>query len=86
VRHAERKDSSEVSLVAAEPKRYERAIAQEVSKTPPEYLPALLRLVRVFRETMELKPAGDSFEEGWREADSGDTLPVSQLWEGIDCR
>ena len=86
MRHAERKDSSEVSLVAAEPRRYERAIAQEVKKTPPEYLPALLRLVRVFRESMELKPAEESFEEGWREAEAGDTLPVSQLWEGIDCQ
>lgn len=76
----------EVSLVAAEPKRYERAIAQEVSKTPPEYLPALLRLVRVFRETLELKPAEESFEAGWREASAGDTLPLSKLWDGVDCR
>lgn len=72
--------------MAAEPRRYERAIAQEVTKTPPEYLPALLRLVRVFRESMELKPAEKSFEKGWREARSGDTVPVDQLWEGMSGR
>lgn len=26
----------------------------------------------------------ESFREGWYDAMSGNTLPVSQLWEGID--
>ncbi|HEY9796885.1 MAG TPA: HEPN domain-containing protein [Leptolyngbyaceae cyanobacterium] len=32
----------------------------------------------------ELESAGESFRQGWYEAMTGKTLPVSQLWEGID--
>ena len=28
--------------------------------------------------------AADSFERGWKEAQSGDTLPIDRLWEGLD--
>ena len=63
---------------------YEKAIADEVSRTPQEYLPALLQMIHLFRTSVALPPAAESFEQGWREAQAGDTLPVSQLWEGID--
>jgi hypothetical protein len=32
----------------------------------------------------ELESAVESFRQGWYEAMTGKTLPVSQLWEGID--
>lgn len=32
----------------------------------------------------ELESAVESFREGWYEAMTGQTIPVSQLWEGID--
>lgn len=76
----------EVSLVAASLKRYEKPIVREVSNMPPESLIALLRRLRDFRETLELKPAEESFEAGWREASAGDTLPLCKLWDGVDCR
>jgi hypothetical protein len=28
--------------------------------------------------------AVESFRQGWRDVITGNTLPVSQLWEGID--
>lgn len=34
----------------------------------------------------ELKPAADSFRRGWQEAQQGETLPVSELWNGIDAK
>ena len=63
---------------------YERRLLQETRKIPEEYLPNLLQIVRLFRESVFLKLAGDSFEQGWREVKTGQTKPVSKLWEGID--
>jgi hypothetical protein len=38
----------------------------------------------VFRESITLKSAEESFRQGWQEAMTGNTLPVSELWDGID--
>jgi hypothetical protein len=35
-------------------------------------------------QTPKLKTAADSFRQGWKEALSGETLPIEHLWEGID--
>ncbi|MFB2918364.1 hypothetical protein [Aerosakkonema funiforme] len=32
----------------------------------------------------ELKSAEESFRQGWYEAMTGQTIPLSELWEGID--
>ena len=61
----------------------EQAI-QEVQQIPQEYLPNLLQIIRLFRESVTLKSAEDSFRQGWQEAMTGNTIPVSQLWDGID--
>jgi len=42
------------------------------------------QIVRLFRKSIALKPAEASFRKGWEEALAGDTMPVSELWEGID--
>lgn len=31
-----------------------------------------------------LEPAIEGFRQGWRDAVIGNTIPVEQLWEGID--
>ncbi len=61
----------------------EQAI-QEIQQTPQEYLPSLLQIIRLFRESVMLQPAEESFRKGWQEAMAGETIPVSQLWDGID--
>ncbi|MFM9264728.1 hypothetical protein [Tychonema sp. BBK16] len=33
-----------------------------------------------------LKSAEDCFRQGWHEAMTGETVPVSELWEGIDAK
>jgi len=63
---------------------YEEQLAREIKETPEEYLPNLLQIVRLFRESVALKPAEASFRQGWKEAMTGETRPVSELWEGID--
>lgn len=57
---------------------------QEIQQTPQEYLPSLLQIIRLFRESVTLKSAEDSFRQGWKEAMDGQTIPVSELWDGID--
>ncbi|MGE0085085.1 MAG: hypothetical protein AB7S75_11765 [Desulfococcaceae bacterium] len=63
---------------------YENLLLKEIKATPEEYLPTLLNIIRLFRESVTLKPAEMSFKKGWEEAMSGDTLPLEDLWEGID--
>lgn len=70
--------------INAFPLTYVERIGQEVRQTPDEYLPMLLQIVRVFRESVTLKPATESFRQGWSEAMQGETLPLSELWRGID--
>ncbi|MEM9004879.1 MAG: hypothetical protein AAGE59_15320 [Cyanobacteria bacterium P01_F01_bin.86] len=60
------------------------AVIQEIEQTPSEYLPNLLQIIRLFRESVILKPAEDSFRQGWHEAMTGQTLPLSELWTDID--
>ena len=63
---------------------YQKQLVREIKNTPREYLPNLLQIVRVFRESVALKPAKAGLRQGWKEALEGDTHPVKDLWEGID--
>ena len=58
-------------------------VIEEIEQTPHEYLPSLLQIIRLFRESVTLKSAEESFRQGWQEAMTGNTLPISQLWDGI---
>ncbi|GAB4210147.1 MAG: hypothetical protein Fur006_70470 [Coleofasciculaceae cyanobacterium] len=58
-------------------------LTQEIEQTPQEYLPNLLQLVRLFRQSVTLKPAEASFRQEWQEARTGETPQISQLHEGI---
>jgi len=51
-----------------------------------EYLPFLLQMMRAFRESVTLKPASESFRQGWCEAQSGMASPLEDLWDGIDAQ
>ena len=64
--------------------KYEEQLDSEIKKLPGEYLPNLLQIVRLFRESVMLKPAVDSFSQGWKEAMAGETRPVSELWDGMN--
>lgn len=63
---------------------YTERISQEIKQTPEEYLPLLLEMIHLFRQGITLKSAEESFRQGWREALEGETLPVAELWTGID--
>ena len=59
-------------------------INDEIEQMPDEYLPLLLQVVQAFRQTVTLKPAEESFRQGWQEAMGDETMPVTDLWVGID--
>ena len=63
---------------------YEEQLASEIKTIPNEYLPNLLQIIRLFRNSVTLGPAQDSFQKGWQEAAVGDTHPISELWDGIN--
>jgi hypothetical protein len=70
--------------MATQVSTYVEQLVREINEMPEEYLPILLGIVRLFRESVTLKPAEASFRQGWKEALAGETMPVSGLWEGID--
>lgn len=63
---------------------YREQVIEEINQTPIEHFPYLVQIIRIFRESTTLKPAEESFKQGWREALRGETKPVAELWEGID--
>ena len=65
---------------------YKKQLIYEIKETPQEYWPNLLQLIRLFRERVTLKPAEASFRQGWEEAMTGQSRPISELWEDIDAR
>ncbi len=63
----------------ANPTYLQRVIAQ-VSEVPEEYLPALLRVVSAFHESVALGSAEESVRRGWDEAKRDETRSLSELW------
>jgi hypothetical protein len=63
---------------------YKNQLIQEIKATPDEYLPILLNIVRGFRESVTLKPAEDSFRQGWEEAMNSESMPITDLWSGTN--
>ena len=63
---------------------YTDMLVHEIKATPDEYLPVLLNIVRLFRESITLKSAENSFRQGWKEVQSGETMPIDSLWADID--
>ena len=63
---------------------YRKDVLAELNTLPDEYMPFVLQVLRSFRESISLKPAADSFRQGWHEAQKGDTHPVSTLWDDVD--
>jgi hypothetical protein len=61
-------------------------VLAEIDALPEEYLPFLLQMMRAFRESVTLKPAGESFRQGWCEAQRRLTYPVEELWDGVDAQ
>ncbi len=63
---------------------YYNRVLEEIDRTPLEYLPALLQLIHIFRESISLRSADESFQQGWKEVLRGETIAVSELWDNID--
>lgn len=63
---------------------YHNRVLEEIDKMPAEYLPALLKVIHIFRESISLKSADESFQQGWKEVLRGETRPISELWDNID--
>lgn len=70
--------------MSAMPSEKQRLLLAELEGLPEEYFHLLLQMIRTYRESVLLKPAADSFRQGWKEARNGETMPIDRLWEGID--
>lgn len=63
---------------------YEKKLVHEIKDIPQEYLPNLLRIVQSYRESVTLKPADESFRQGFSEVLKGETKSLSELWTDLD--
>lgn len=63
---------------------YKEDILHELEEIPVEYQPIVLKIIRLFNKSIALKPADESFLQGWMEALTEETYPISELWDGID--
>lgn len=70
--------------MASRTMNYERQFQKELKHLPKEHMGNLLQIVRLYRESVTLKPARDSFIQGFKEALDGKTHPLSELWNDID--
>lgn len=59
-------------------------IELELKQMPAEYLPALLNIIHIFRESVSINSAEDSFKVGWQEIQNGQYQPINTLWDGVD--
>lgn len=62
---------------------YAEKIEQEIKQMPAEYLPALFNIVHIFRESVSVKNTADSFQQGFKEALSGQDHPVETLLDDL---
>jgi hypothetical protein len=74
----------EMSVTSTHGTGYRDQAVAELDTIPDEYLPYVIRMLRSFHESLTLKPATESFRQGWTEAQRGETYDVASLWEGID--
>ena len=63
---------------------YRAQVLAELDGLPDECLPFVLQIMSSFKESITLKPAADSFRQGWEEAQRGETYPIKTLWDDID--
>jgi hypothetical protein len=55
---------------------------EEILTHASEFSGSRVRVIVLADET--LKSAEECFRQGWEEAMTGETVPLSELWEGID--
>ena len=58
-----------------------KKLVHEINSIPQEYIQPLLKIVQVYRESIELKPAKESLKQGLKEAFTGEIFPVKELWK-----
>ena len=64
--------------------KYRDQVLAELDTVPDEYLPFVLQMIRSFNDNVLLKPAADSFRQGWQESSNGETYPLADLWSDLD--
>ncbi|MEG4503563.1 hypothetical protein QUA81_11020 [Microcoleus sp. F6_B4] len=58
---------------------------QEILAQSAKFAGRRVRIIVLANEDEEVLPSPEeSFRQGWHEAMTGETVPLSELWEGID--
>lgn len=63
---------------------YRSRVQQELDLIPEESFPSLLKMIQDFRKDAAFPTAEEGFRQAWQEAMTGQTRPISELWERLD--
>ena len=63
---------------------YRSRVQQELDLIPEESFPSLLKMIQDFRKDVTFPTAEEGFKQAWQEAMTGQTRPISELWERLD--
>lgn len=63
---------------------YRSRVQQELDLIPEESFPSLLKMIQDFRKDVTFPTAEEGFRQAWQEAMTGQTRPISELWERLD--
>jgi hypothetical protein len=61
------------------------ALHAEIERVPVDRREPLLRIIHAYREAIEEREIDpvESFRQGWKEVQAGQTRPIEGLWERI---
>ena len=62
---------------------YTQAI-NEIESFPVEYIPNLLKIIKLYKDSLINIDQKKSFATAWKESQEGMTLPLESLWEDIE--
>ncbi len=62
---------------------YRGQVQQELDLIPEEFFPSLLKMIQDLRKDAAFPTAEEGFRQAWQEAMTGQTSPISELWERL---
>ena len=60
---------------------YNDALESAIQNVPTEYMPALIKIIDAFSETVSQKDFETSLSRSFQDAQSDKTYPIESLWE-----
>lgn len=61
-------------------------IVNEINNFPEEYLPSLISILKIFKDSLTIKSPEESLKQALIELSEWKTQSIENLWDGIDAQ